>query len=72
MVKITVLLNRELVNQEKNQMIIICLLVGKSLFVTLIILKDNLLLVYSVLIKIKNINFAMFKCLAKITVPQYC
>ena len=72
MVKITVLLNRELVNQEKNQMTIICLLVGKSLFVTLIILKDNLLLVYSVLIKIKNINFAMFKCLAKITVPQYC
>lgn len=63
MVKITVLLNRELVNQEKNQMTIICLLVGNSSFITLIILKDNSLLVHSVLAKMKNLksDFLKFK-----------
>lgn len=60
MVKITVLPNRIIQPREESQVTIICLLVGNSLFVTLIILKDNLLLVYSVLIKMKNINFAMF------------
>lgn len=47
-----------------------CLLVSNSLFVTLIIFKDNVLLVCSVLIKMNKINFAMFKCLAKIIMPQ--
>ena len=61
MVKITVLLNRELVNQEKNQMIIICLLVGNSSFITLIILKDNSLLVHSVLAKMKNLKSDFLK-----------
>lgn len=38
-----VLPNRESFNQEKSQVNIICLLVSDSLFVTLTILKDNIL-----------------------------
>lgn len=49
---------------------IFCLLVSNSLFVTLIIFKDNVLLVCSVLIKMNKINLAMFKCLAKVIMPQ--
>ena len=48
MVKITLLLNRELFNQEKNQMTIICLLVSNSSFITLIILKDNIVSVFCI------------------------
>lgn len=66
--KITVLMENYSTKRRVKWIFFVYWLV--TVFVILNIFKDNVLLVCSVLIKMNKINLAMFKCLAKVIMPQ--